>query len=164
MKNIESTRVFTFHYTLTSDQGETIDSSREANNPMIFLEGAGQIIPGLEKVIGLLNSGDKKTVQVDAKDAYGEFDQKLIMTVPRDRFPKDADIKEGDQFRAGSAHEPGPIFTVKSISTVEVTLDGNHPLAGQSLTFDIEIVSIRNATADELKHGHAHGPNGHHHH
>lgn len=157
-------RVVTFHYVLTNDKGDQIDSSRSSNNPMMFLEGAGQIIPGLEKVIGLLNVGDKRKVTVDAKDAYGEFDQKLIMSVPRDRFPKDAKIQEGDQFRAGDAHEPGPIFTVKSISATEVTLDGNHPLAGQNLTFDIEIVSTRNATNEELEHGHAHDPNGHHHH
>ncbi len=157
-------RVVTFHYVLTNTKGDQIDSSRTSDNPMMFLEGAGQIIPGLEKVIGLLNVGDKRKITVEAKEAYGEFDQKLVMKVPRDRFPKDADIQEGDQFRAGSANEPGPIFTVKTVTTAEVTVDGNHPLAGQDLTFDIEIVSTRLATAEEMEHGHAHDPNGHHHH
>lgn len=157
-------KVITFHYTLTDKKGNKLDSSREQNEPMMFMTGSGHIIPGLERQIETLGKGEKKTVVVAPSEGYGEFDQQLIMDVNRDRFPADAKIKVGDRFQAGSREEPGPVFTVTNVTDKAVTVDGNHPLAGQELTFDVEIMESRAATADEIEHGHAHGPDGHHHH
>lgn len=158
------TRVVTFHYTLTDAKGNEIDSSRTAGEPMMFLENSGMIIPGLDTEIQKLKTGDKKVVKVGAAEAYGERDDQLIMKVARDRFPPKAQITVGDRFRAGTPEEPGPVFTVTHVSLEEITVDGNHPLAGMDLTFDVEIVETREATDEELQHGHAHGPGGHHNH
>lgn len=154
-------RVVTFHYTLTNTTGETLDSSR-GHEPMSYLEGMGQIIPGLESKMTFLKKGDKTTIQVLAADAYGPKIQELLARVPRAEFPVPT-VKVGDRFRTGEAHEHGPVFVVLEVTDKEVVLDGNHPLAGQDLTFDVEITDMRLATAEELSHGHAHGPNGHHH-
>lgn len=156
-----ATRVISFHYLLTNRLGEKLDSS-EGAEPFTFLEGAKQIIPGLEKELLSLKPGDKKKITVVAVEAYGEHKKEYVMTVPRDRFPAGADIKIGDRFRGGE-DPTAPVFTVMGVTDTEVTVDGNHPLAGQDLTFEIEIVATREATADELKHGHAHGKGGHHH-
>ena len=158
----KTTRVVTFHYTLTDKTGAEIDSSRHRNDPMVFLEGSGQIIPGLDSELQKMSSGDKKVVKVPAADAYGEIDAQLVFNVSRDRFPPGANIQVGDRFRANANDQNGPIFSVTKISLEEITVDGNHPLAGQDLTFDVEIVDARNATQEEMEHGHAHGPGGHH--
>ena len=159
-----SPRVISFHYTLKNAQGEVLDSS-SGSNPLSFLEGTGQIIPGLEEQIALLSVGDKRTVQVEAARAYGTHDAELIMEVPRSRLPKNEGLEVGDQFAGrGPDGEAGAVFTVVKMSEESVTLDGNHPLAGVDLTFEVEITEMRNATDDEVSHGHAHGPDGHHHH
>jgi FKBP-type peptidyl-prolyl cis-trans isomerase SlyD len=156
-------RVVTFHYTLKDKSGETIDSSRE-HTPMVYLEGSGQIIPGLEGALKDMSSGDKKNVEVKAEQAYGEHDKGLVFDVPRSQFPANEKIEVGMKFRAGTPDEPSPVFTVTGVNDKSVSVDGNHPLAGQDLFFDVEIVDTREATLDEIKHGHAHGPGGHHHH
>ncbi|HEX5036909.1 MAG TPA: peptidylprolyl isomerase [bacterium] len=152
-------RVVTFHYTLTDPAGKTLDSS-VGQEPMTYMEGAEQIIPGLEKQIQALKAKDKKKIQVPAAEAYGARDDRFIMNVPLDRLPKT--LKIGQQFTI-TADGNGPPFTVVSVTATHATLDGNHPLAGVDLTFDVEIVEIREATAEEVKHGHAHGAGGHHH-
>ncbi len=156
-----STRVFTFHYSVMDTHGEVLDTSSDSE-PLSFLEGTGQIIPGLESAIKNLKVGDKKDIQVKADDAYGARDEELVVEVTRDDLPH-ADIAVGDVFQGGSEDEP-QILTVVALNDTHVTLDGNHPLAGKDLKFSVEMVAIRPATADELSHGHAHGPGGHHHH
>jgi len=156
-------RVVTFHYTLKDKDGKTLDSS-SGHDPMTYLEGSGQIIPGLEEAIKAMKTGDKKKVEVQAAEAYGEYDANLHFDVPRSQFPKDEQIEVGMKFRAGSPDEPSPVFTVTGVNDQHVKVDGNHPLAGQNLFFDVEIVDTRDATLEEIKHGHAHGPGGHHHH
>jgi FKBP-type peptidyl-prolyl cis-trans isomerase SlyD len=158
--NPMSARVISFHYTLTDSAGKELDSSA-GSEPLTFMEGAGQIIPGLERHLLALKLGEKKRVTVKAKDAYGEKDATNIVEMPLEKMPAKG-IKVGDQFRAGKdAH--APVVTATKITDTHVTLDGNHPLAGKDLTFAVEITAIRAATADEVAHGHAHGPGGHHH-
>jgi FKBP-type peptidyl-prolyl cis-trans isomerase SlyD len=151
-------QVIGFHYTLKDKKGELIDSS-EGREPLLFLQGSGMIIPGLEKEIVELTVGDKKTVEVLAQDAYGDVIDDLIINVQKSQFPQDRELTVGDQFQVNE--EPNaPIFTVVSIEAEEVTLDGNHPLAGVDLVFDVELTEKRDATEEELAHGHAHGKGG----
>lgn len=157
-----STRVVTFHYTVKDKSGKKVDSS-VGQDPMSFLEGSGQIIPGLESALKGAKAGDKKSVDVKAAEAYGEYDKELKFDVPKSQFPKGEQIEVGMQFRAGQPGEPSPVFTVTSVGDTSISVDGNHPLAGQDLSFDVEVIDVRDATLEEIKHGHAHGPGDHHH-
>ncbi len=157
-------RVISFHYTLTDSSGEVIDTSRDSESPFAYLEGMGQIIPGLERAMALLNVGDKRKIEVAAADAYGTFDEQLVVEVPKDKLPTTEDLQEGDQFQANGPQGEVLLFRVVEVLGETVKLDGNHPLAGEDLVFDVEVMGIRNATAEEIAHGHAHGEGGHHHH
>ena len=151
--------VITFHYTLTDKDGEQIDSSR-GQNPLIFLEGSGQIISGLESQLISLKKGDKKNIHVAHQDAYGPHDQSLVFTIERHKFPS-KEIKVGDMFEVGGNNRY-QVVTVVDINETAVTVDGNHPLAGQDLNFDVEIMEMREATPEEISHGHVHGAGGAH--
>ena len=155
-----SRKVISFHYLLTDASGKTLDSSA-AGEPLTFLEGGEQIIPGLENELRGMKAGEKKHLIVKAKDAYGEKDPNNIIEVPLEKMPT-RNIKTGDRFRAGKDSH-SPVVTVANVTQTHVTLDGNHPLAGMDLTFDVEIAEVRDATEDELTHGHVHGPGGHRH-
>jgi len=155
-------RVIGFHYTLTDKTGTTLDSSI-GDEPLYFLEGAQQIIPGLESVLSLMNVGDKRKIEVKSSDAYGEINPELVVKVKRTQFPPDADLQVGDQFQVNN-DQNSPVFTVIAVETEEVTVDGNHPMAGKDLFFDVEIIGMREATQEEIGHGHAHGAHGHGHH
>jgi FKBP-type peptidyl-prolyl cis-trans isomerase SlyD len=155
-------RVVTIHYTLKDNQGTVIDSSL-GGEPLQYLEGAGNIIPGLEKQLNSANTGDKKTVTVQAGEGYGELREDLVLEVDRKQFPADVNMKVGDRFRGGQ-DDHSPVFTVMAVTGEKVKIDGNHPLAGKELHFEVEVTEIRPATEDEVSHGHAHGPHGHHHH
>jgi FKBP-type peptidyl-prolyl cis-trans isomerase SlyD len=155
-------RVIGFHYTLKDKTGTTLDSSI-GDEPLYFLEGTQQIIPGLESVISLLNVGDNRQVEVKASDAYGEVNAELIVKVKRTQFPPDADPQVGDQFQVNN-DQHSPVFTIMAVESEEVTVDGNHPMAGKDLFFDVEIVGMRPATEEEITHGHAHGAHGQGHH
>ncbi|HVK61470.1 MAG TPA: FKBP-type peptidyl-prolyl cis-trans isomerase [Bdellovibrionales bacterium] len=157
-----SAKVVSFHYTLKDGKGTQLESSFN-DEPMMYLEGVGQIIPGLEAALKGLKKGDKKSVDVKAAEAYGEIEKELVVQVPREQIPK-KDVAVGDQFHADSGHGHTQVVTVTAVSDSHVTVDGNHPLAGQDLHFDVEITDVRDATKDEMEHGHAHGPGGHHHH
>lgn len=154
-----SKRVVSFHYNLTNDSGVQLDSSH-GHAPLTFMEGVGQIIPGLEKVIASLNKGDKQNIKVTAAEAYGERDERYVVKVPRGNFPE-GNIQVGDEFQSSEDPNAHP-FRVIDVNLQEVTLDANHPLAGVDLNFDVEIIDIREATAEELSHGHVHGPGGAH--
>ena len=153
-------RVIEFHYVLHDLKGEMIDQSEEGE-PLAFLEGSGQIIPGLESVLLTMTKGDKREVHVKAEDAYGDRDETLVANVPVDQLPS-SEVKIGDMFRGGPDQDD-PIMVVTSVTESHVTLDANHPLAGKDLVFKVEITEMRLATKDELDHGHAHGAGGHHH-
>ena len=154
-------RVIAFNYVLKNKTGETLDAS-EPNQPMPFLEGRQQIIPALERVIALMSEGDKKTVELTAEEAYGVFRQDMIMEVPQKELAH-IKVEMGSQLQLQLEKQVRVVKVIK-ITEETVTLDGNHPLAGVDLAFDIEIMLVRPATAEELQHGHAHGLHGHAHH
>ncbi len=153
-------KVITFHYTLKDKSGTVLESS-EGMEPLSYMEGVGQIIPGLESALQGAKVGDKKSVDVLATDAYGEHDEELIVKVPRAQIPK-KDVAVGDQFHADSNGQT-QVVVVTEVTDSHVMVDGNHPLSGQDLHFDVEITDVRDATKDEIAHGHAHGPGGHDH-
>ena len=155
-----TSQVISFHYTLTDKTGKVQDTSR-GGEPLTFLQGSGQIIPGLESALLNLKKGDKKDIAVAYTEAYGPYDQTLIQEVPRDQFPNEQ-IQIGDRFQIGKG-EHYQIVTVIEVSEKRVVLDANHPLAGKDLNFNVEMMDIRSATPDELSHGHVHGHGGHHH-
>ena len=151
-------KVITFHYVLTDTDGKVID--RTDDEPFSCLTGVGQIIEGLETALLTMKAGDKKNVAVAAENAYGERDDSLVMKVARAQLPADLEIEEG-QYLQG---EDGQVVSVVGMDDEHVYLDANHPLAGENLNFDVTIVETRDAAEDEIAHGHAHGPHGHHHH
>lgn len=153
-------RVISFYYTLTDAAGKVLDSSKDGE-AFSFIEGTGQIIPGLEKQLMELKIGDKKKINVPAAEAYGRRDESRVIKVPRQELPSQ-DVKLGERFKGGS-EDDAPLFVVTQLGETEVTFDGNHPLADIDLTFDVELTEVREATADELSHGHAHGTHGHSH-
>ena len=154
-------KVVSFHYTLKDAKAQTLESSF-GEEPLSYLEGVGQIIPGLEDALKGLKPGDKKSVHVAAAQAYGEFSKELVVEVPKEQIPK-KDVEVGDRFHADSGGGQAQMVVVTKVTDSHVTVDGNHPLAGQDLNFDVEISEVRDATADEVQHGHAHGPGGHNH-
>lgn len=155
-------RIFAFNYTLKGTDGSILDASEE-NDPLAFLEGAGQIIPGLESALLFMQEGDKKTVHLKPEEAYGMPSEKMLMQVPVAELAHIPDLKVGSFLRLDLA-EQTKVVRVSAMNAENITLDGNHPLAGQELIFEVEMVLIRDATPEELTHGHAHGLHGHAHH
>jgi FKBP-type peptidyl-prolyl cis-trans isomerase SlyD len=156
--------VATIHYTLKDDKGALIESSNdEGGEPLSYIHGTGNLIPGLEDKLEGKTKGDKLSVTVKADDAYGERDEELIEVVEKTEFDDAEELTEGKEFQYDD--EDGNIFHVRilKIDGDKVTVDGNHPLAGKNLSFDVEVLDVRTATAEELEHGHVHGE-GHHHH
>ncbi len=153
--------VVSFHYTLTDDHGQVIDSS-EGREPLTYLQGSGQIVPGLESAMAGHQAGDKFNVDVKPEEGYGVHHPELVQQVPRAAFQGVADIQPGMQFQ-GNGPQGVINVTVTKLEGDQVHIDGNHPLAGQTLHFAIEITEVREASAEELAHGHVHGPGGHDH-
>jgi len=160
--NISENSVASIHYTLTDGEGKVIDSS-EGQEPLAYLHGAGNIIPGLEKALLGKAVGDKFTVSIPASEAYGVRDDSMVQQLPSNMFSGIDNIEVGMEFHAETEHGL-QVVTVTNVEGDNVTIDGNHPLAGVDLTFDVEVAEIRAASAEELEHGHAHGAGGHHHH
>jgi FKBP-type peptidyl-prolyl cis-trans isomerase SlyD len=158
---IANDRVVLIHYTLTNDAGETIDSSA-GRDPLAYLHGRGNLIQGLESKLAGRVAGDKLDVRVTPSDGYGEVDPALTQTVPRSAFPDDVELQIGMRFQTQSPRGP-QVVVVTHVSDESVSVDGNHPLAGQHLNFTVEITDVREASDEELEHGHVHGAGGHHH-
>jgi len=154
--------VVSIHYSLTNDAGEVLDSSSDSD-PLTYLQGHGNLISGLERELRGKQAGDKLKVRIAPADAYGEQDATLIQEVPRSAFGANNSLEVGMQFQAESNHGPHTVTITKMVDDT-ITVDGNHPLAGQHLNFDVQVVEVRTATEEELSHGHVHGPGGHHHH
>ncbi|MBU2875099.1 FKBP-type peptidyl-prolyl cis-trans isomerase [Marinobacter salexigens] len=149
-------RVVTIHYTLTNNQGEELDSSRgEGREPLAYLEGAQNIIGGLESALTEKNPGDQVKVSVDPAEGYGEINEELVQPVPRTAFEGVDTIEPGMQFQAQTPGGP-QVVRVVEVSEETVTIDANHPLAGETLHFDVEVIEARDATDEEKEHGHAH--------
>lgn len=143
------------HYTLTDESGETIDSSAGAE-PLTYLQGHANIIPGLERELEGCVVGDKKVVVVQPADGYGEHDENLVQAVPREMFSGVDSIEVGMEFQV-QGPQGEQFVEVTEVSEETITVDGNHVLAGKVLKFDVEVVEVRAATEEELEHGHIHG-------
>jgi FKBP-type peptidyl-prolyl cis-trans isomerase SlyD len=153
--------VASFHYTLTNDTGMVIDSSAD-RAPLTYLHGAGNIVPGLEKEMNGRKPGDMFNVVVAPEEGYGMPNPMMIQVVPREAFQGVDTLEVGMEFQAQTPQGPMSVAIAK-IDGDEVTVDGNHPLAGQTLHFAIEVTDVRDASLEELSHGHVHGDGGHHH-
>jgi FKBP-type peptidyl-prolyl cis-trans isomerase SlyD len=147
--------VVSIHYTLTDDEGTVLDSS-EGKEPLAYLHGAGNIIPGLENALAGKTQGDSCKVRVQPEEGYGERVPELVQQVPRAAFEGVDSVEVGMVFHAQTPTGQMQQVVVREVSDDEIIVDGNHPLAGQPLNFDVEIVSVRDASADELSHGHVH--------
>jgi len=161
-ETITKDKVVELHFTLKNKAGQQIDSSR-GQSPLTYLHGHRNLIPGLENALQGCKIGDKRQVTLEPKEAYGEVDEGLKMNIPLDQFPKGEKITPGMQFQGTNTDGQVIVFVVESLHSDHVTVDGNHPLAGNTLYFDVEVVGIRDATDEELTHGHVHEPGGHHH-
>lgn len=160
--NIQDGKVVAFHYTLTTPEGIVVDSSA-GRDPLVYLQGAGNIVPGLERQLAGRTIGDRFDAVVDPEEGYGPRRFGPPQAVPRDAFPEGAEIEEGMQVGAqGPDGEMIPLWVAR-VEDDTIWLDRNHPLAGVTLHFAVEIVGIRDASENELAHGHPHGPGGHHH-
>jgi FKBP-type peptidyl-prolyl cis-trans isomerase SlyD len=154
---ITKNKVAAIHYTLRDNEGSIIDSS-EGREPLTYLHGAGNLIAGMEEGLEGKSQGDKFSVKISPDKGYGEKDDQLVQKVPRSAFG-DQEVKPGMRFSTNQ----GGVVTVTNVGLDAVTVDGNHPLAGVELNFAVEVVEVRNATSEEINHGHVHGPGGHHH-
>ena len=158
---VEKGKVVSFHYTLKNTDGEEMESSRE-HDPMIYLHGSNNIIVGLEKAMEGRTTGDAFEVTVEPEEAYGVRNEGNIQRVSMKKLKGIGKIIPGQILNLQTNQGPVQVTVIK-VGRFNVDVDANHPLAGQKLTFDVEITNIRDATMEETKHGHVHGPGGHHH-
>lgn len=159
---ISNDKVALIHYTLTDNTGEVLDTSRDSE-PLAYLHGHGNLIPGLESELEGRESGESLQVSVNPADGYGEIAPELIQEVPLEAFKGVDKVEPGMQFEAQTEEGGHQTIVVTEVSGEKVTVDGNHPLAGMTLNFDVEITEVREATSEELDHGHVHSEDGHHH-
>jgi FKBP-type peptidyl-prolyl cis-trans isomerase SlyD len=158
---VAKNKVISIDYTLTDAQGTELDTSH-GRGPFAYIHGIGNIIPGLEAALEGKSMGDQVNAVIPPEKAYGTRDENLVQQLPRSRFDTDQDIQVGMQFQA--MDEAGPrVVTVVSVDVDNVIIDANHPLAGVTLHFDVTVKEIREATGEELNHGHVHGPDDQHH-
>jgi FKBP-type peptidyl-prolyl cis-trans isomerase SlyD len=155
---ITKDKVASIHYTLRDNEGTIIDSS-EGRDPLNYLHGAGNLIAGMEEGLEGKSKGDKLDLKIQPDKGYGEKDDNLVQKVPRSAFG-DQEVKTGMRFSTNQ----GGVVSVTHVGLDSITVDGNHPLAGVELNFAVEVMDVREATQEEISHGHVHGPGGHHHH
>lgn len=155
--DITKNSVASIHYTLKNMKGEIIDSSI-GNEPLTYLHGVGNLIPGMEEGLEGKVKGNKFELNIEPEKGYGVKHEQLIQKVPRASFPSQG-VEVGMQFQTNN----GSVVTVTHIGLDAITVDGNHPLSGEPLHFSVEVMDVRMATPDEMAHGHVHGPGGHHH-
>jgi FKBP-type peptidyl-prolyl cis-trans isomerase SlyD len=158
---IAADKVVLIHYTLKDDNGAVLDSSA-GGEPLAYIQGHGNLVPGLEKALEGKADGNTLAVTVAPADGYGIREPDLVQRVPKRSLQGAGEVKKGMQFQART-DDGIRVFTVTAVAGDMITLDGNHPLADQTLHFDVEVVSVRDATTEELEHGHVHGAGGHHH-
>jgi FKBP-type peptidyl-prolyl cis-trans isomerase SlyD len=158
---IEKHRVVTLAYTLKDDDDRIIDQSDDGS--FCYLHGASNIISGLENALTGKVAGDELSVSISPEEGYGVHDVEKTQAVPREMFPAEEEIVPGMQFHAQGPDGHQLVVTVVKVEEDRVTVDGNHPLAGVQLNFDVKVLEVRTATGEEITHGHVHGPGGHHH-
>ena len=154
-------KVVTLHYTLTDNEGRVIDQSEDGS--FAYLHGASNIIPGLENALSGKTAGEELSVAVSPEEAYGVRDESMLQQVPKNMFEDTNQIAVGTQFHAQGPNGEMLVVTVMEVQEEHVLVDGNHPLAGVELNFDVKIIDVRDASEEEVEHGHVHGPEGHHH-
>ena len=159
---LKSNQVVTMNFILKDDAGNVLDST-EGNEPFSFISGGNQILPKLEEKVGEMLIGSKKDVVLNPEDGYGIYQEDAVRIVKRSEFPEDIEIGKGMSFLAKSPQGKDMQFLVKEINGDDITVDFNHPLAGKTLHFNLELLNLRDATQEELDHGHVHGAGGHHH-
>ena len=159
---ISKNAVVTLEYTLTDNEGVMIDKS-SGDDAFAFIHGIGGIIPGLENALEGKQVDDALSVTIEPEEAYGQRDDSMVAEVPVERFEGAGEIQEGMQFQTAAEDGSARVVTVVKIEDGMVTVDANHPLAGVTLNFDVKVLGVREATAEELEHGHVHGPGGHEH-
>jgi FKBP-type peptidyl-prolyl cis-trans isomerase SlyD len=159
---IAANKAVSIDYTLTNDAGEVIDSSA-GGAPLVYLHGAGNIIGGLENALVGKQAGDELDVSVEPADAYGEYSAELVATLNRSMFEGVDELEVGMQFHASGPDGSMQIVTIRELEGDDVIVDGNHPLAGQRLNFKVKVVEVRDASDEEVAHGHVHGEGGHQH-
>ena len=152
--SIQTNSVVSIHYTLTDDDGVELDSSK-GGDPLVYLHGAGNIIPGLENALLGKATGDELKVEVAPAEAYGEYQDGLVQSVPRNLFGEEQEIQVGMRFQAQTDNGPMSVV-ITDVSDESVSVDANHPLAGKTLHFDVAVAKLRDATEEELARGHPH--------
>ena len=158
---IAADSVVLIHYTLKDDDGKVLDSSA-GGEPLAYIQGHGNLVSGLEKALEGKSQGNRVEVSLPPEEGYGTRNEALVQRVPKRSLQGAGEIRKGMQFQA-QTDEGMRVFTVTAVVGDMVSLDGNHPLADQTLHFDVEVIEVRAATAEELEHGHVHGAGGHHH-
>jgi len=155
---VATNKAVTIHYTLTNEAGDVVDSSRDGD-PLPYIHGVGALVPGLESELEGKSVGDNVAVTIQPEDAYGHKSDQLIQSVPKEAFQFDGDIEVGMRFQAETDNGV-ELVEVVAVDDATVTVDANHPLAGEVLNFAVEIVDVRDATAEEIEHGHIHAEGG----
>ena len=158
---VEKHKVVTLDYVLKDDSGNVIDQAQDGN--FAYLHGANNIIPGLENALAGKTAGDALSVTIEPEQGYGQRDDSMSQVVNRSMFHPDDPIELGKQYHAQSPDGQTIVITITDIAGDDITIDGNHPLAGVNLNFDVTVVNVREASNEEIQHGHVHGPEGHHH-
>jgi FKBP-type peptidyl-prolyl cis-trans isomerase SlyD len=162
-QTIQKDSVVKFEYTLKNDAGKVLDKS-EGGEPLAYLHGHGNIVPGLESALEGKKAGDSLDVKVPPADGYGEVDKDAIFAVPRDKLPPNLKLEKGLELASRTPDGHMFRFRVVEVREKEIVADANHPLAGENLNFSVKVVDVRPATQEELSHGHVHEGDGHHHH
>ncbi len=159
----EKNQVVAFNYKVQNDKEEVIDESKPGH-PLTFIAGQGHVLAKVEETLNGMLLNTKKSITLEPQDAYGLFSEEFIRPATRDSFPADMEMEVGMEFMANLEDDSTKPFIIKEISGDQITCDFNHPLAGFTLTFELELVEVRDASPEELEHGHVHGPGGHAHH
>ena len=158
---IEANKVVTLNFTLTDDAGNVLDSTDQGGS-FSYISGRGMVLPKLEEAVSVMMIGTKKQLKLEAADAYGNYNDQIVQVVGKENFPEDFVLEVGMEYMASNPEGVQMPFTITEVNGDEITIDFNHPFAGMNLNFDLELLDVRDATAEELAHGH--GPGGHHHH
>jgi FKBP-type peptidyl-prolyl cis-trans isomerase SlyD len=160
---IAQNKVVTMNFTLTDDHGNVLDST-DQNGPFSYLSGNNMVLPKLEEAVNGMIIGTKKSLKLNAVDGYGNYNEDARQVVGKENFPEDFVLEVGMEYMASNPEGVQMPFIITNVDGDAITIDFNHPLAGMNLNFEIELIDVRDATADELNHGHVHGVGGHHHH
>lgn len=162
MSVIAKNQVVSFHYTLKDKEGKQIDSS-VGGDPMLYLHGHGNIVPGLEAEMESKKVGDKLKVHVPPEKGYGQYDSERRFCIERSHLPADVELQPGMVLELHAEDGEHLMAAIVAVDKKLIEVDANHPMAGVDLHFEVEIMAIRSASPEEIEHGHVHGPGGHHH-